>query len=296
VSAPDTTTGRHERGMSAGDLAVLSVGFELTGLIDGQAPIGLLAEPLDDAGTEEIVARLQEALRSARRVALLHPDWMSKDGLRRLETARAALDTHRIALVPTDLPPLAGGVLAALAGALLPYADQPGRLLGALPLASSELVVISWLRTVSSLRRPSPSMAQHARSLVAGRGFVVGLQPEEFVHRVDPKRPELPIARVERTMELVVADHGGDIDLMTDVVNPALGRLRLGQVDGSSRAEEWWGTRRLVEAVAYPTEMASLAERTAATVVLHACGWCGVGSPFDACPFCGHMVTSARGA
>lgn len=83
---------------------------------------------------------------------------------------------------------------------------------------------------------------------------------------------------------------------MIDVVNPGLGRLPLGQVDGSSRAEEWWGTPRLVEAVAYPTEMASLAERTAETVVLRACGWCGVGSPFDACSFCGHMVSPARAA
>lgn len=290
----EMTAGADEHGLGVRDVAVLSMTYELRGLFEGQAPVGLVSEPGDDAGTAAVLAQLREALAGSRRVVVIHPDWIADEALRRLQTARALADTHRVALVASDLPPLAGGVLAALAAALAPHLDEAGRLVGALAQVAAELVVVSWVGSVAGLRRPAPSMLQHARSVLPVRGFGVGVQPEEFVRRIDPRRPEVPLARVDRAMELVVADHGGDVDWVIDVVNPALGRLRLGQVDASPRASAWWGTSKLVEAVAYPTELRELAERTARPLALHACEWCGAGTATAQCAFCGHMVGRRR--
>jgi hypothetical protein len=269
-------------------IAIVSVGFELPGLFDGQTAVTVVRDVPDDDAVAGLVDVLAAALGRARHVIVVHAEWLHPDVLRRLHTARIALDTDSVALVGCDLPPLAGGVLAATGAALATRVRSAGALAAALPAVGRELVVLAWLRSVSGLRRPSPSMAQHAASLVPGRGFGVQLQPEPFVRKLNPAK-EAPIALVPETMELVIADRDGDVDWVTVVVNPALGRLRLSEINPPEHGPTWWATSRLTEIVAHPADLDALARRATDTLTLRRCGWCDARVAQSPCPFCGHV-------
>ena len=61
------------------------------------------------------------------------PDWFAPEALRRLEMARTLLDTARVAIHVTSLPPLAATALASLASSLGPRLPSAGLLASALP-------------------------------------------------------------------------------------------------------------------------------------------------------------------
>ncbi len=285
VSEPVSSGAGTERAV---EVAVVAFGYELTGLFDGQQLVSVMLDASTDDDVPALVKTLRAAARRAPHVIVIYAEWLDAGALRRLQTARAALDTSRVALVGSDLPPLAGSVLAVLCAALAPQVHV-GRLVGGLPRVANELVVIGWLRSVSGLKRPSPSMVQHAASLIPRRGFGVQVQPEPFVRRLNPDR-EAAIALVPETMEVVIADRAGDISWVTDVVNPALGRLRLSEVDATHHGPTWWGTARLTEVVVYPADLDALAVRATAELPQHRCGWCDTRVATPACPFCGHAA------
>lgn len=268
------------------EVAVLAFGYE---------PAPLFADPgwvttvpdAADAGLPDLVLALRAALAGARRVVVIHADWLADDALARMQTARAALDTRRVALVSSDLPPLAGGVLCAVAGAIAPRLIHAGRLVGAIPSIAAELVVAAWLRRVSGLKRPQPSMLQHAASAVSRRGFYVQVQPLPFVKQLDPSKPVAPVVP-SRQMELVVADREGDPGWVSDVLSPAMGDLPLLEVDPSAEGPAWWGTARLTEVVAVPADLEALAVRVTADLRLRECGWCATRVTSSPCAFCGH--------
>ena len=49
----------------------------------------------------------------------------------------------------------------------------------------------------------------------------------------------------------------------------------------------WWGTERLVEAVAYPRALDEIAAELDAEINLEPCAWCGEPVASSPCPFCG---------
>lgn len=268
------------------EVAVVAFGYELAGLFDGIRPITVVRDAAE-AGLTELVEALRASLAGAHRVVVIHADWLEDDALALLQTARAALDTRRVALVPSDLPPLAGGALCVVAGAVAPYLVHAGRLVGALPAISAELVILAWLRSVSGLERPAPSMLQHVSSALPGRGFGVQVQPEPFIRRLDASG-DVPVAPARDSMEVVIADRGGDPAWANDVVGPALGQLRRREVAPPEHGPRWWGTNRLTEIVAYPADIEALAARVSASTRTRACGWCETRVTGSPCPFCGH--------
>lgn len=274
---------------STAEVAVLAYGYEPLGLFPGEgASASRLAVAGDEAEGAALTGRLAAALGAARHVIVVRADWLDADALHRLRTARAALDTPRLALVPTDAPPLAGAVLTALLASLSEHVDA-GRLVAALPRVTDELGVLAWVRKVSGLTRPSPSLGQHVASLVPRRGFGVQIQPEPFVRRLNPDK-ETPIARAPEASELILADRDGDVTWATEVVNPALGRLRVSEVDATERGPEWWGTDRLTEIVVHPTDLPALAVRATTGLALRRCGWCDTRIAARECPFCGNTA------
>lgn len=276
-------------GVEPSSVAVIGFGYELSGLFDGQRPVTVIPGAPDDDATAEIASTLQGALQRAVYIVVIAAGWTDPDEQRRLDTALTAVGADRVAVVPSDLPPLAGGVLAALAAALSERLSA-GLLVAGLDAIAAELVVVGWVRSVSGLTRPDVSVLLHGASLLpGGRGFGVGLQPEEFVRKLNPAR-EVPLALAAETSELVLADRDGDVSWVTDVVNPALGRLTVSEVDSPSRAPEWWGAGKLTEIVAYPADLEALAARVAAGRTTGRCGWCGTSMAAASCPFCGHTA------
>ena len=213
-------------------------------------------------------------------------DWLPAETLERVRMIRSLLQTDRVAIYVTDLPPLAASVLAALTAAVSPYAVSAGALAGAVDAIADELLVLSWTGSVAGLRHPGVSLLHHARSALPWSAFAVGLQPESFVQPASAGE-ELPLAPPEYPIELLVAPEADvDVDWIVDAVSPALGGVGIRQIPPTLHGADWWGTSRLIEIVGVPASVETLA---AVTLPRSAspCPWCGepiVGAP---CPFCG---------
>lgn len=214
-------------------------------------------------------------------------EWLPPETLDRVRTIRSLLQTDRVAIHVTDLPPLAASVLAALTAALGPYALSAGALAGAIDLLADELLVMAWTGSVAGLRHPGVSLLDHARSALPWSSFAVGLQPESFVQPISATAEELPLAPPEQPIELLVApETDAELDWIVDVVAPALGGVGIRQIPPTLHGAQWWGTTRLAEIVGVPTSIETLAELTLPRSVAP-CPWCAEPIAGNPCPFCG---------
>ena len=101
----------------------------------------------------------------------------------------------------------------------------------------------------------------------------------------------MPLPAIGRPSRLAVSDHGGDTGWIASV-NAALGGLEVRDVPPTPNGAKWWGTRKLVESVAYPVDVEALGPELTAAAEPWTCRWCGepiAGSP---CPLCGHRGRS----
>ncbi len=223
-------------------------------------------------------------------------DWLPPETLERVHTIRSLLQTDRVAIHVTDLPPLAASVLAALTAALAPHAVSAGALAGAVDQISDELLVLAWAGSVAGLRHPGVSLLDHARSALPWSSFVIGLQPESFVQPTSAGADELPLAPPEQPIELLVApEDDADLDWIVDVVAPALGGVGIRQIPPTLHGGEWWGTTRLAEMVGVPTSIEALAQATLPRSV-SPCLWCGEPIAAAPCPFCGDAASEPGSA
>src|SRR3954453_23625826 len=97
---------------------------------------------------------------------------------------RALLDTGRVAIHVTALPPLAATALASLASSLGPRLLSAGLLANMLEPLSTHVHPRTWLGSVTGLKRPAPSLGQHVTLLTPGSAFGVSSFPEPAVHRL----------------------------------------------------------------------------------------------------------------
>lgn len=276
----------------AGSVTVIGVGCELDRLFAGQpAALPIPAAPGQD-DLRDLYDAIAGPLRGGDAVIVIVGDWLPDETLRGVHTVHSLLQTDRVAVHLTPLPPLAASVLAALAAALSPHAPSAGALAGALEIVAEELYVLAWTGSVAGLQHPSVSLLQHARSLLPGSTFGVGLQPEAFVQPV-AREASVPLEPCEHPLELLVAPtESADLSWVLDVVAPALGGVAVRELTGTMHGPSWWGSSKLVEVVGVPTSLewligVAFADRPVA------CSWCGepiLGTP---CPFCGEAAAPA---
>jgi hypothetical protein len=251
-----------------------------------------------DAPTQEQAPTLVDAIASGlgegASVIVLVPEWLPDDVMVRLDMARTIVDTSRVAVHRTPLPPLAAAVLASVASACGPHLPSAGLLASLLGDLEAELHVITWLGSVARLTSPQPSMAQHVASLAPGAAFGVSSWPEPAVHRIVAGEPSVPLPTLARPSRLVVAPAGGNVEWITQAVNGALGGLPVRTVDPTPHGAKWWGTGKLVEAVVYPADAAALAGELMAGVEPWACRWCSELIARSPCPMCGHRARPVR--
>lgn len=280
--------------MDPRECRIVAIGAGVDRLFARQEQLRAHGEPSTRADDAALVELLEPQPESGERVVAIVGGWLGDEARMRIRAARSLLDTDRVALWTTDLPPLAAGVLAALAAALVDRLERPGALVAALPALERELVVVAWARSVSRLKRPSPRLAQHARSALPGSGFGVGLAPEEFVRTLSREGREAPLALAPGPMQLVIA---GDDETgrrwMLEAVNPALGTLPILELEAMAAAARWWGTAKVVEGVAAPTDRDALALRVLSGG-LESCHWCGEALAVGTrCAFCGDSLRAA---
>lgn len=268
-------------------VTVIGLGCELDRLFEGQRPALPVPGPPDRDDLRDLFETIAAPLRGGEDVIVIVGDWLPPDALSRVRTVHSLLETDRVAIHVTHLPPLAASVMAALAPALAPWAPSSGALAGALEAIGDQLVVLAWAGSVAGLRHPDVSLLHHARSALPWSSFGIGVQPESFVQPLTRGGYEIPLAPPPEPIELLIAagEHA-ELEWIVDSVSPALGGAPIRELPATLHGADWWGTSKLVEAVGVPTSLEWLARATLPREVLP-CSWCREPIAVSPCPFCG---------
>ena len=281
--------------MSTARPVILAFGLKPERLLDTEGRIDAFLEPPRQEQSEVLVEAVRSGIDAGGHVIAIVPAWFPPEGMMRLELVQSLLDTDRLAVHRTPLPPLAGAALASLASAAGAHAQGPGVLASLLPELEAELHVFTWLGSVSGLQTPSPSLGQHMASLTPGTAFGVSSWPEPSVHKLKSGAATIPVPRLERPSRLAVAPRAGaDAGWLTGPVNAALGGLDVRQVAPTPGGPAWWGTGKLAEGVALPLDVDRLVAELTAELEPWVCRWCRELVARTPCPLCGHRGRPAR--
>jgi hypothetical protein len=272
---------------------LLVFGIKPERLVDSEGRIDAFLEPPSPEQTETLIEAVRSGAEAGGHVLAIVPQWLKGDVLLRLQMVESALDDETLTIHETPLPPLAAAVLASLASATAPHLPSMGVLVSLLGELEAELHVFTWLGSVSGLSTPAPSLSQHLASLTPGSAFGVSSYPEPTVHRLGRSLPGVPLPDIERAARFAVSDHGGDASWI-GAVNAALGQLEIRQVGPTPNGPSWWGTGKLVESVAYPVDVETLAQELVNAADPWTCRWCRELIARSPCPMCGHRGRPPR--
>jgi hypothetical protein len=270
------------------EVTVVGLGCELDRLFAGQPPA--LPMPAGAPGRDELrdlFDALNGPLRGGKSVVVIVGDWLPQGTIERVRVVHSLLQSDRVVIYITPLPPLAASVLAALSAALAPYAVSAGALAGALDTIAARLWVLAWAGSVAGLRHPDVSVLHHARSALPWTSFGIGLQPDSFVRPVAGGDGELPLALPDMALSLLIAPgENADLSWVLDTLAPALGGPPINELPPTLNGAHWWGTSRLVEVVGIPASLDALAASALPTAVWP-CAWCEEPIAVSPCPLCG---------
>jgi hypothetical protein len=282
-----------EQSPAATPPVLLVLGLRPERMLDVEGRIDAFVDPPGQEQLGVLVEALTSGLRAAGSVVAIVPDWIGRDAAARLTMVRSMLDTHRVAIHGTALPPLAATALASLASAAAPHTPSTGMLASLLPELEARVHAFTWLGSVSGLSTPAPSLAQHLASLAPGSAFGVSSHPEPGVSRLHGSGPTVPLPELAGPHRLVVAPRG-DPDWILNAVGPGLGVVDVRRVEPTPGGPAWWGTSKLVESVAIPLGVARLAGELIAGLDAWTCRWCRELVARSPCPLCGHRGRPAR--
>jgi hypothetical protein len=283
-------------------MRVLACGVPVVGATDGSVVLSY-----DHAGQAEdgdrlavLAGTLRPHLDAGETVVALWPEQDGEELHRHLQAVRAALDTTRLVLHPSPLPPLAVAVLAASLAELAATPATEGHHTGHGAVPSSVLASgvarlerlvcgAAWLGSVAKLRHPAPSVALHARSWLpsAAFGATVSAAHAELTRLRGEAVLPLPALSPAEDWRVVVSDHGGDAGTVGRSLTARAPDVQRLVVPPSPAGAAWWGTDKLVEVAVAPRgpdrlRRALFGDRTPA-----ACAWCGEQVLADPCPLCG---------
>jgi hypothetical protein len=288
---PAATT---DQSSAATPSVLLVLGLRPERMLDTEGRIDAFVDPPGQEQVGVLLEAVTSGLQAAGSVVAIAPEWVGPDALGRVAMVRSILDTHRLAIHSTALPPLAATALASLASAAAPHVPSTGILASLLPELEARVHSFTWLASVTGLTTPAPSFAQHLGSLVPGSAFGVSSFPEPSVKRLHGDGPTVPLPQLTGSYRLVVAPRDGDADWVLQTIRPALGDLDVRRLEPTPQGPKWWGTSKLVESVAIPLDVERLVTGLVAGLDPWACRWCRELVARSPCPLCGHRGRPAR--
>jgi hypothetical protein len=241
-----------------------------------------------------LTALIAPVLRSGDTIIAIVPDRDGSELEDRLLAVRSALDSERLVVHRTSLPPLAAVALVrALDGIAATGGLPAGIVASAVTLVESSIVPVAWLRSVTHLQRPNPAMGQHLRSFLPGAGFLAQFTPEERVLTAPGSSAELPLPDLPVREGVVGLVASGSEELPTPETSAAWRTpgLEVARVPLPAESPRWWGTTRLVEAALAPTTVRLVLRIRSQPVV--ECGWCGERIVGPVCPLCRAAVAAS---
>lgn len=281
-AAPGAITGN-------GLALVMTFGLPALQLVADQGPVVAVDGPnVNLDGVLEAVGRALDDDRDGR-VLVLYPAWSAEPALTLLRTVCSAVETDRVVTYGTSLPPLAGGVLGALASAVAPHLAGFGELVASLPVIERQLVVAARLGKVTGLHHPAPTFGQHLLSLWPPTAFVVTVAPTPSVRRLGSHSGvRLPLTRGAWPWAVAVSARAHDHGWLQKVLASFPMPPTVTTTEPTALGPTWWGTEKVVEVVVHPASAHGLAELVRSSLESpDACVWCGEIVVSERCPLCG---------
>ncbi|MCT2592016.1 hypothetical protein LHJ74_19270 [Streptomyces sp. N2-109] len=274
-------------------LAVTSHGHMLSPP-DRHTPRAHLLKPPGEQPLEAALDEIHTLLEQHGYLIALYPDSLPTPFLHRLHTLRALLESDRIALLPTGLPPLATGVLVRQLRQLSLCDFSPGVLAAAARLLAHYIHAGAVLNSVAKLDRIPVSLTAHAKSWMPGAQFAVLAVPTPRLIRLGSGGESggsagggLPAP--EYGTRLTVAAGAVGSDWVTQTLAQQWGAAEVQEAYLPDDSARWWGTAKLTEfAAAIPD--ASVLYQLVASVRRDECHWCGLELIGDRCAFCSAPV------
>ncbi len=259
---------------------------------DPGTPRAAVLPPPEGRPLDASVADLQQLLARYGHVVVVCPTSVPAAVENRLHTVRSLLESDRIALVRTDLPPLGAAVLVRQLCQLAAFDFSPGVLASAARLLAHYIYAGAVLGSVSRLDRVPVGLGSHLKSWLPGAHFAVLAGPTPQMVRVGGGgKAEEPLAGPEFATELLLARGQLQTDWPTTTLVP---RWRIpGPVQEAplpAASPGWWGTGKLVEFAAYLPDP-SVLHQLVASVRRETCHWCGMDLIGDRCGFCAAPLT-----
>ncbi|MFJ3581359.1 hypothetical protein ACIPPS_03845 [Streptomyces sp. NPDC090127] len=250
---------------------------------DQQTPTAAVLPALETQSLGATVADLQLLLDRYGHVVVVVPTSLPKPAEQRLHAVRSLLESDRIALVKTDLPPLGSAVLARQLRQLSVCDFSPGVVASAARLLAHYIYAGAVLGTVAKLDRVPVGLKSHVKGWLPGAQFAVLAGPAPHLTRIGSG--VAPPAGPEFATQLVLARGQLQTDWPTTTLAPTWQVQAVHEAPLPAGSPRWWGTGRLVEFTAYLSDIAVL-HRLVASVRRETCHWCRMELIGDRCGFC----------
>ncbi|SCK14323.1 hypothetical protein H181DRAFT_00924 [Streptomyces sp. WMMB 714] len=258
---------------------------------DRQTPRAHVFRPPGDQPLELALAETQRLVNQHGHLVVVYPATLDKPFVHRLHTIRSVLESDRIALLPTRLPPLGTAVLVRQLRQLSLCDFSPGVLAAAARLLAHYVYAGALLNSVAKLDHVSVPLTAHAKSWMSRSQFAVLAAPGTQLVRLDANGAaggggsEASLAGPQFPTHLTVARGA----LNSEWVNGTLAAqwnvrgVQEAQLPGESA--RWWGTGKLIEFAAAIPDV-SVLYQLVSSVRRDECHWCGLELIGDRCAFC----------
>lgn len=252
-------------------------------------PAHVLSSP-ERQSLDEALAETHNLLEQHGHVVVLYSLAVPPAYVRRLHTVRSVLESDRIALIRTDLPPLGLAVLVRQLRQLSVCDFSPGVLGAAEKLLTYYIHAGALVNSVTKLDNVPVSLKAHAKSWMPGTQFAVLAHPQPQLVKLGAEGATL--AGPEFGTHMTVANG----QLTSDWVRSLASQWpvqALHQTELPAESARWWGTGKLIEFAAGIAETAMLAQLVA-SVQRFPCPWCGLELIGERCAFCAAPVVPAE--
>ncbi|MFF7179492.1 hypothetical protein [Streptomyces sp. NPDC008121] len=258
---------------------------------DPRTPAAVVLPAPETQPLASAVAELQLLLDRYGYVIVLCPSSVPTATERRLHAIRALLESDRIALVKTDLPPLGTAVLARQLRQLSVCDFSPGVIASAARLLAHYIYAGAVLGSVAKLDRVPVSLKSHVKGWLPGAQFAVLAGPVPQLDRIGPGVPPPP--GPEFVTELVLARGQLQSDWPTGTLVPKWQVRGVQEAPLPAESPRWWGTGRIVEFAAYLPDLPVL-HQLVSSVRRETCHWCAMELIGDRCGFCSAPLPTVR--
>ncbi|MFF2652083.1 hypothetical protein [Streptomyces sp. NPDC058045] len=249
---------------------------------DQQTPPATAVQGPDAQPLEAALAELQTLIDQHGYVIVVYSSAVPLAVERRLHTMRSILESDRIALLRSDLPPLGLAVLVRKLRQLSICDLSPGVVASAGYLLTHYIHAGAVLNSVARLDHVPVSLKSHAKSWMPGSQFGVIANPQPQLVKLGP---EAQLAGPEFGTWLLVAKGQLQTDWVTGTLANAWQVQGLRETPLPADSQRWWGTGRLVEFATYLPDT-SVLYQLVTSVRRDRCHWCGLELIGEQCVFC----------